>query len=349
MTQPIEAPEAFQAVSWRDNRVRLLDQRLLPQREQYIDYDNAAELAGAITDMVVRGAPAIGIAAAYGAVLAARTAWRRSKRQWKSHINADLDLLLHARPTAVNLQWAINRMQRCIAALETDPQVALLELALSIHRQDIEANRAMGGLGADLIDKTCAVMTHCNAGALATGGYGTALGVIRTLYQQQKLTRVFVGETRPWMQGIRLTAWELCRHQIPVTMIIDSAAASLMRRQQFAWFIAGADRITANGDVINKIGTYAHALAARHHKVKVMIVAPSATIDMSIRSAEQVPIERRRAAEIIGTGGQTAGLRGIDADNSVFDVTPAELVDFIVTERGVIQAPDSAKMQAMFG
>ncbi len=349
MTKIIEAPESFQAVSWRDNRVRLLDQRLLPQREHYIDYDNAAELAGAITDMVVRGAPAIGIAAAYGAVLAGRAAWQRSQPQWKSHINADLDLLLHARPTAVNLQWAITRMRRCIAELETDPEAPLLELALSIHRQDIAANRAMGGLGADLVDKTCAVMTHCNAGALATGGYGTALGVIRTLHQRQKLTRVFVGETRPWMQGARLTVWELYRHQIPVTLIIDSAAASLMRQGEPAWFIVGADRIAANGDVINKIGTYAHALAARYHKIGVMVVAPSATIDMSIRSADRVPIERRQADEIIGDGGQIAGLPGVAALNPVFDVTPAELVDFIVTEKGVIAAPDLAKMRAMFG
>ena len=346
MTNIVQSPEPFQAVGWRHDHVRLLDQRLLPQKEHYIDYHKAPALAEAITGMIVRGAPAIGITAAYAVVLAARDAWRHAGPEWKHHIEKDLHCLLHSRPTAVNLQWALDRMRRRIAELHTDPEPPLLDLALAIHQQDIDANRAMGRLGAALIDKPCSVITHCNAGALATGGYGTALGVIRTLHQQQKLEQVYVSETRPWMQGARLTAWELQREQIPITLMIDSAAASLMRTQQAAWFIAGADRIAANGDVINKIGTYMHALAARHHKICTMIIAPSSTIDMSIQSGQQAPIENRPPEEITGPhppGGP------IHAINPVFDLTPAALVDYLVTEKGVIPAPDPAKMQAAFG
>ena len=276
--------DTIRAVAWEDDRLLLLDQRLLPTQQQYLSLERVTPVAVAIRDMVVRGAPAIGIAAAYGVVLAAREHYAEAPGTWRRAIEADLALLADARPTAVNLCWALSRMRALLADLHGDPVPRLLEEARRIHEEDIAANRRMGELGAELIEGPCGVLTHCNTGSLATGGYGTALGVIRSAYAAGKLERVYADETRPWLQGARLTAWELVQDHIPVTLIADAAAAHLMRQGKVKWVIVGADRIAANGDVANKIGTYQLAVSARFHGVGFMVVAPTSTVDLAVRN-----------------------------------------------------------------
>ena len=334
-------------ILWSGDHLRLLDQRLLPERAEYLEYTEAGTVAGAITQMVVRGAPALGITAAYGVVLAARAAWRKDPDRWREQIQADMEILGRSRPTAVNLRWALQRMQSRFAAVEGDPERPLLQEAQAIHAEDIAANRRMGELGASLIADARAVLTHCNTGSLATGGFGTALGVIRTAYQAGTLKMVYAGETRPWLQGARLTAWELQQDGIPVTLIADSAAASLLGRGEVRWVIVGADRIAANGDVANKIGTYGLAVAARHHRAKFMVVAPVSTFDPETRSGADIPIENRGATEITQFAGKRTAPAGVSAWNPVFDITPAGLVDVIVTEKGVIPEPDADKIAAL--
>ena len=335
------------AIVWENDHLRLLDQRRLPQEVVYLDITDANMAASAIRDMVVRGAPAIGITAAYAIVLAAGEHYAGDAANWKARIEADLDALAAARPTAVNLFWAIARMRQCLQGLTDNPVPTLLAEAIAIHEEDIAANRKMGELGAALIDAHSGVLTHCNAGALATGGYGTALGVIRSAHAAGKLTQVYADETRPWLQGARLTAWELLEDHIPVNLIVDGAAAALMQSGAVQWFIVGSDRIAANGDVANKIGTYAGAILARHHGLKVMVVAPTSTIDMSIATGSDIPIETRDGTEILALQGQRVAAAGCGAWNPVFDVTPAALVDAIVTEKGVVEHPDAAKMAAL--
>lgn len=337
------------AVSWQDDRLQLLDQRLLPQQVVINTYADATGTATAIRDMVVRGAPAIGIAAAYGVVLAARDAYARAGNAWRRAIESDLDTLARSRPTAVNLFWALEQMRTAIDTLadDSDPVAALLETAHTIHHDDIIANRMMGEYGAALIDGPCAALTHCNAGALATGGYGTALGVIRSAWAAGKLSQVFADETRPWLQGARLTAWELLQDGIPVTLVAEGAAAHLFKQGQVQWLIVGSDRIAANGDVANKIGTCTAAIIARHYGARVMVVAPTSTIDMATASGDDIPIETRDARELLACGGATVAASGAEAWNPVFDVTPAALVDAIVTEKGVVERPDAAKMSAL--
>jgi methylthioribose-1-phosphate isomerase len=332
------------AVSWREDHLYLLDQRKLPQATEYLPVDTAREAAEAIREMVVRGAPAIGIAAAYAVALAARDAWRADPGRWREAMENDLQALAAARPTAVNLFWALARMRDLCAALEGDPLPALLAEARRIHQEDIAANRRMGDLGAALIPPGSAVLTHCNAGALATGGYGTALGVIRSAWRAGKLRRVYADETRPWLQGARLTAWELLQERIPVTLLCEGAAASLLRQGEVRWVVVGADRIAANGDVANKIGTYGLALLARHHGVKFMVVAPLSTLDMRLANGGEIPIEQRAATEILRLAGQTVAADGAQAWNPAFDVTPADLIDAIVTERGVVEQPNAEKI-----
>jgi methylthioribose-1-phosphate isomerase len=344
MQQP---SDTIHALRWENNRLRLLDQRRLPREEVYLDYDEVNAVAEAIRNMVVRGAPAIGITAAYGIVLAARARYAQSADNWRQAIEADLQILAQSRPTAVNLFWAIDRMRVAIAAIEGDPEPVLLAEAQQIHLEDIAACKRMGELGAALIDKPCAILTHCNAGALATGGYGTALGVVRAGFAAGNITHVYADETRPWLQGARLTAWEMVQEKIPVTLLAEGAAAHLMKQGMVQWVIVGSDRIAANGDVANKIGTYGLAVLARHHGVKFMVVAPASTVDMAIASGEEIPIEQRDAHEVLSLGGQRVASAGAKAWNPAFDVTPAELVDAIVTERGVVLAPDAHKMMAM--
>jgi methylthioribose-1-phosphate isomerase len=296
--------------------------------------------------MVVRGAPAIGISAAYGMVLAARARYREKPQHWKNSIQADSSRLAAARPTAINLLWALRRMEAVIAGLKIgEPTERLLAEARAIHQEDIAANHRMGASGASVI-KTLpgAVLTHCNAGSLATGGYGTALGVVRAAFAAGAIDQVYADETRPWLQGARLTAWELIQDGIPVTLLADGAASYLFRQGRVKWVIVGSDRIAANGDVANKIGTYNLAVSARHHGVGFMVVAPTSTVDMAAESGADIPIEQRSPEELLTLEGQSIAASGAGAWNPSFDVTPRELVDVLVTERGVLHGPDGEKM-----
>ena len=334
-------------IAWQHDCLRLLDQRVLPQQELWLDFHTLDDAAQAITDMVVRGAPAIGITAAFAVVLAVRQRYAESPDTWVSAVTPDLERLLQARPTAVNLRWAVELMQQQFVTMTGDPVPQLLSLARQIHEQDIAANREMGRLGSSLIAADSSVLTHCNTGSLATGGFGTALGVIRYGVADGKIKRVFADETRPWLQGSRLTAWELVQDQIPVTVLADAAAAHLMRQDKVDWVIVGSDRIAANGDVANKIGTYSAAVAARHHGVKFMVVAPTTTVDMNAVSGDDIPIEQRAEHEVLSCGGKIIAAHGAQAWNPAFDVTPAELVDVIVTEKGIVEQPTTEKMALM--
>ena len=339
---------AEQAIRWHDDRLVLLDQRRLPGEVRFVECTTAGDVATAIRDMVVRGAPAIGVSAGYGVVLAARRRYAASPGFWKEAVEADLQALLDARPTAVNLEWAVCRMRAVIAGLgQDDPGPELLEAAQRIHREDVEANRALGDHGAALVQAGSAVLTHCNAGALATGGYGTALGVIRSAWSQDRIRTVYADETRPWFQGTRLTAWELLQDDIPVTLICDSAAASLMRQQQLAWVIVGADRVAGNGDVANKIGTYALAVMARQHGVGFMVAAPTSTIDLDLGDGARIKIEERSRREVTEYAGQALAPADVGVWNPVFDITPAELVTVLVTEKGVVEHPSAQKIRAL--
>ena len=329
--------DTIRAVLWQADHLRLLDQRRLPFEETYIECRTAADVATAIRELAVRGAPAIGIAAAWGVVLAAR--------QDPQHLDEAFALIRAARPTAVNLMWALDRMAGARAG---GPDVLARE-AQAIQDEDLAANRRMGELGAHLLGHGVGVLTHCNTGSLATAGYGTALGVIRAGYSDGSIARVFAGETRPWLQGARLTMWELVRDGIPAHLIADSAAAHLMKSGDVQWVVVGADRIAANGDTANKIGTYQIAIAARHHGVRFMVVAPSSTIDMATADGEAIEIELRSPDEMLSFGGKPTVVDGAKAWNPVFDVTPAALIDVIVTERGVVEKPDAERMKALFG
>jgi methylthioribose-1-phosphate isomerase len=348
MRERLLAAEKITAIAWRDGALHLLDQRLLPLQQVWVRCESSSAVADAIRQMLVRGAPAIGVAAAYGLLLAARARFT-ADGDWQSGLQVDYQQLADARPTAANLLWALNRMLERLQRSGPDEDVlALLEAeAIAIHQSDREANLTMAQSGLELISRhqntAQSFLTHCNAGALATGGFGTALGVLRAAHLDGLVERVYAGETRPWLQGSRLTAWELAEDGVPTTLIADSAAAHLMKQHGISWVIVGADRITANGDVINKIGTYSLAVNAMHHGVRFMVVAPSSTIDMSCEVGEDVVLEERDAGELLDFGGSRVGAQ-VDVFNPVFDVTPADLVDAIVTEIGVIERPDGEKM-----
>ncbi|MEZ5535669.1 MAG: S-methyl-5-thioribose-1-phosphate isomerase [Thiolinea sp.] len=338
--------DSVRAVEWHDNHLVLLDQRKLPHAEKYIQLFNAPDIAEAITNMVVRGAPAIGITAAYAMVLAARKAFKQYPQDWRVRLIPDYETLLASRPTAINLKWALQRMMRKIDQVDdrNDPIGQLLEHARAIHREDIEANYRMGRLGSALIKPSHGVITHCNTGSLATGGYGTALGVIRSAYADQRIEHVYADETRPWWQGSRLTAWELIKDQIPVHLMCDGAAAHLMKQGKISWAIVGSDRIAANGDVANKIGTYSLAINARYHNVGFMVVAPTSTIDMNTACGDDIPIEERGQDEVLSVAGQRIATPHAEAYNPAFDVTPAKLVTALVTEKGVVLNPNAEKV-----
>jgi methylthioribose-1-phosphate isomerase len=295
--------------------------------------------------MRVRGAPAIGIAAAYGAVLAARDRYAQEPSRWKALVDGDLAQLVAARPTAVNLFWALERMREVMLGVIGDPVGPLLAEAIAIHESDIAANRRMGELGATYLEGAQGILTHCNTGSLATGGYGTALGVIRCAYCQTAKS-IYATETRPWAQGARLTVWELNQDRIPATLIADSAAALLMKAGRVQWVIVGADRIAANGDTANKVGTYALAVAARYHGLRFMVVAPMSTIDWDTMTGDDIEIEERDSRELLAENFLKPD-SVINAWNPVFDVTPAELIDVIVTEKGVVENPGPASMQRL--
>ncbi|SFM60086.1 methylthioribose-1-phosphate isomerase [Halopseudomonas yangmingensis] len=331
-------------------RLMLLDQRRLPHAEEWLACANAAEVARAIREMVVRGAPAIGIAAAYGVALEALAL--QHSDNWPAALQPAIDQLAASRPTAVNLFWALKLMGEALQrhARQADLPQRLLQLAEDIHQADIEASLSMGQLGAELIARhdrhPQRLMTHCNAGALATGGYGTALGVIRAAHAAGLVECVHVNETRPWLQGSRLTAWELLREDIPLQLNVDSAAAHLLKAGDISWVIVGADRIAANGDVANKIGTYALAVQAMHHGARFMVVAPTSTIDMQLDCGEDIPIEERDAEELLVLNGQPLTVP-MPVCNPVFDVTPADLIDVLVTEKGIVERPDADSLAAL--
>ncbi len=345
MSEPKDGVDSVRPLQWQDGALRVLDQRKLPDQVVYEEFAGASGVAEAIASMRVRGAPAIGIAAAYGVVLGARDRYAANPDTWKDAIAEDFGILAASRPTAVNLFWALDRMREAMAPIEGDPTPALLAVARAIHEDDIRANRRMGELGTELLAGSTGLLTHCNTGSLATGGYGTALGVIRTAWARER-PAVFAGETRPWLQGARLTVWELEQDGIPATLIADSAAAWLMKAGKVQWVLVGADRIAANGDTANKIGTYSLAVNARHHGVKFMVVAPTSTIDWNTPSGDSIEIEQRSKTELLGSHFLREG-SVIDAWNPVFDVTPAGLIDAIVTEAGVVRNPSQGGMQAL--
>src|SRR3569833_4177918 len=339
--------DSIRAVEWTEAGLKLLDQRALPLRHVHVLLENAAEVADAIRDMVVRGAPAIGVTAAYGVVLAARARYSRSPSTWRQDIEEDFQCLAASRPTAVILFWAVERMRGHLTGITGEPVAPLLTEARKIHEEDVAANRRMGALGAACIQERGMVLTHCNTGSLATGGYGTALGVIRSAYSAGKIERVYADETRPWLQGARLTAWELVQDEIPVTLIADAAAAYLMKQGGVTWVIVGSDRIAANGDVANKIGTNSLAVAARYHGVKFMVVAPTSTVDMNIKSGAEIHIENHTPDEVLSLGGQRIAATGAVTKKPTNNKTPTELVDVIVMEKGVVHRPNAEKMAAM--
>lgn len=335
---------------WSHQGLEVLDQRRLPDEVVYHAYQSVDQVAEAIASMQVRGAPAIGIAAAYGVVLAARDRFSKNPLSWRDGLETDLGVLAASRPTAVNLFWALDRMRAVIAALgasSPNPFDPLEKEAIAIHKADIEANLMMGHLGARYLQNASGILTHCNTGSLATGGYGTALGVIRSSVAEGAKA-VYATETRPWSQGARLTIWELNQDKIPATLIADSAAALLMHSGRVQWVIVGADRIAANGDTANKIGTYALSVAARHHGVKMMVVAPMSTIDWKTASGQEIHIEERDSAELLSEKFRGKG-SVISAWNPVFDVTPAGLIDVIVTEKGVVENPSMEAMRHLLG
>jgi len=352
----------FSPIEWQHQTLKLLDQRRLPEFEKYVICKDAQQTAQAITDMVVRGAPAIGVTAAWGVVLSVLQHQQLMTSEFRKAVNTDISVLAQARPTAINLHWALQRMQRLLTELLSDSEAqpatddnnvrlkildALEAEAQLIHQQDIAINQTMGKLGAQLIEQGSAVLTHCNAGALATGGYGTALGVIRSAYASGNITQVYADETRPWLQGSRLTAWELERDNIPVTLLADSAAAYLMQQNKISWVIVGADRVAANGDIANKIGTYSVAVNARHHGIRFMVVAPTSTIDLNTSTGADIPIEQRGSDELLQFSGKRIAA-DCDAWNPVFDITPANLIDVLVTENGVVEQPNKSKINKLF-
>lgn len=349
----LDSHDSVRAIEWRGDHLMLLDQRLLPAREEWVECRDAVAVADAIRALAVRGAPAIGVAAAYGLALAARHLEHAGRAIDASALAPARAVLSAARPTAVNLFNALARMDACLeratGLVPAQTSAALHAEALAIDAEDLAANRRMGELGAALIAPGSGVLTHCNTGSLATAGFGTALGVIRAGYAGAKIHEVFACETRPWLQGARLTMWELLRDRIPARLIADSAGAHLMDSGKVHWLIVGADRICANGDTANKIGTRQLAIAARFHGVKVMVVAPTSTLDFSTASGDSIEIELRDGRELTEIAGVRTASPGAEAWNPVFDVTPASLIDVIVTERGVVERPSTERLRAAFG
>lgn len=330
----------------------MIDQRVLPSSFRYLSFNSAASVAGAIRSMVVRGAPAIGCAAAYGIALEALRQMDGQKNAFEESLRQGFEILAQSRPTAVNLFWALRRMQavwderRDISS--RDIAQALLAEAHTISAEDVRINRAMGRQGATLLTDGDRVLTHCNAGALATAGHGTALGVIRSAVEAGKRISVVADETRPFLQGARLTAWEMVQENIPVTVITDSMAGFMMSRHEIDAVIVGTDRVAANGDVANKIGTYMVAVLAQRHGIPFYVACPLSTIDRSIPNGDAIPIEERASSEVTGYQDCQWAASGIQVRNPAFDVTPAELVTALITERGIVKAPNASSIVRLF-
>ena len=344
----------IRTIEWTEAGVVMLDQKRLPAEEIYHTYTNYEDVAEAIRSMIIRGAPAIGVAAAMGVALGVKNATSASCsiEELDGKFNAICRVIAATRPTAVNLFWAVDRMKAVYARVRPlgleAIRNALIEEAISTYHEDIEANRAMGRAGQELIPDGARILTHCNAGALATAGYGTALGVIRAAVEAGKKISVFADETRPWLQGARLTAWELSRDGIPVTVITDNMPGHFMKKGEIDCVIVGADRIAANGDVANKIGTYSVAVLAKENRIPFYVAAPVSTFDLSIPDGGHIPIEERNPDEVRIIQGIAITPQDVPAANPAFDVTPARYIGAIITERGVVRAPyeESLRLQA---
>ncbi len=346
MNAPLQKVETLR---WRNDYLEMVDQRILPAEFKMIRFDSAAEVAAGIRDMVVRGAPAIGVAAAYGIALEARRLQAENEQTFKYGLESAFKQLAESRPTAVNLFWALDRMKTVWRSLqqESTQSIAqrLLAEAQAIFSEDIQINRAIGAHGAELLKNGDRILTHCNAGALATAGHGTALGVIRSAVEAGKKISVIADETRPFLQGARLTAWEMVQENIPVTLITDNMAGFMMKSGEVDAVIVGADRVAANGDVANKIGTYMLAVLAKQHNIPFYVACPLSTLDFSIATGDAVLIEERSEHEVTGFRDCQWAAAGVNVRNPAFDVTPAELITALITEKGVLHSPDTERLQ----
>jgi methylthioribose-1-phosphate isomerase len=342
-------------IEWKGDAVVMIDQRKLPAAEIYVTCSTAAQVAKAIKTMVIRGAPAIGVAAAMGIALGLRKSHATGTKQLAVDFQKTCDMMAATRPTAVNLFWAIDRMKRTFAETAqaggsvTDITSRLEAEAVSIHDEDVASCRSMGAYGATLVPDAATILTHCNAGALATAGYGTALGVIRSAVEQGKKIAVLADETRPFLQGARLTAWELVKEGIDTTVITDNMAGAVMRQGDIDLVVVGADRIAANGDVANKVGTYSVAVLAKEHGIPFYVAAPMSTVDLNTPDGSQIPIEQRNAREVTHVGSSQLTPGGARIRNPAFDVTPAKYVTAIITERGIARAPYSESLAQLVG
>ena len=342
----------IETLRWVNDHLEMIDQRVLPTEFKYIPAYSAQEIATCIRDMVVRGAPAIGVAAAYGVALEALKIKYLPREKFHQEMTMGFDLLAKSRPTAVNLFWALNRMKERLVSIAENSTASvaheLLVLAKEIHEDDIRINRAMGAYGAELLKDGDRVLTHCNAGALATAGHGTALGVIRSAVEVGKKISVIADETRPFLQGARLTAWEMVQEQIPVTLITDSMAGHMMAIGQVDAVIVGADRVAANGDVANKVGTYMVAVLARHHQIPFYVACPKSTIDLDTASGGDIEIEERSEEEVKGYQDKTWTPEGIFIRNPGFDITPASLITSLITEVGCFNKLDENMIRKIY-
>ena len=339
-------------IEWYGNYIRMIDQRKIPSRLEWYNCKGYRDVIRAREKMVIRGAPAIGVAAAMGLALGASTIRVKDYLKFRSHFKIMADEMAKARPTAVNLKWAIERMSLLVEGMGRRPveeiKVALKRESERILAEDIDINHKIGKNGQSLVPKGATVLTHCNAGSLATGGYGTALGVIRAAHEAGKRIKVIADETRPWLQGLRLTAYELMEDKIPVAVITDNAAGSFMRQKKVDMVITGADRIAANGDVANKIGTYQVAVLAKENRIPFYVAAPLSTIDLNIKNGDMIPVEERRSREISHFGSQKIGPSGVKTINPAFDITPSKYVGAIITEAGVIRSPYKSEIKKVF-
>jgi methylthioribose-1-phosphate isomerase len=340
-----------ETLRWRNNQLEMIDQRCLPSVIQYLSYSDAQTVAEGIQKMVVRGAPAIGVAAAYGVALEAQKCVSLNTADFNKRMAQSFEVLAASRPTAVNLFWALNRMRDRFAEVSYRENVLaarlLLDEAHAIYNEDIEINKKMGAFGASILDNGMCVLTHCNAGALATAGHGTALGVIRSAVAKGKKITVFADETRPFLQGARLTAWELSEDGIDTTLITDNMSGHFMKSGEIDAVIVGTDRVAANGDVANKIGTYMVAVLAKAHNIPFYVACPLSTIDLSIPSGDDIPIEERCSNEVTGYGDIRWAPENIQVRNPSFDVTPARLVTALITEKGIVYSPNDEKLKAL--
>jgi methylthioribose-1-phosphate isomerase len=343
----------IQTLEWTDQGVRFIDQTKLPTEETYVNCTTHEQVADVIRTMVVRGAPAIGVAAAMGIALGVRNSAAGTTAHLQRDLDQICDLIGKTRPTAVNLFWAINRMREKFERVRLHPiaqiKQELIEESQRMHAEDIAANQAMGRHGATLMPNSGGVLTHCNAGALATAGYGTALGVIRAAVEQGKKIHVYADETRPFLQGSRLTAWELMKDGIPTTVISDNMAGVMMKQGKIGAIVVGADRIAANGDVANKIGTYTVAILAKEHGIPFYVAAPISTVDLATPDGSKIPIEQRNEKEVTHIAGKQMTPDGVSIENPAFDVTPAKYVAAIITEHGIARPPYGESLRELAG